>query len=63
MEGKNSNFEIIKFIEKLKNRDDRFFFQWQKTFAEERSEQQTKKLKAICNKLNEIETYIEELKK
>ena len=33
-----------------------------KTFAKEKSEQRTKKLKAIYNKPNEIETYKEKLK-
>ena len=54
MEGKNSNFEIIKYIEKLKNRGDRFFFSVAKNIC---------RRKEWCNKLNEIEAYIEELKK
>ena len=57
------NFEIGKYIEKLANRYNERFIRWQKIFAEEKSEQPTKTLKAIDNQLYEIETCIEKLKK
>ena len=57
------NFEIGKYIEKLANRYNERFIRWQKIFAEEKSEQPTKTLKAIDNQLYEIETCIKKLKK
>ena len=39
-----------------------FLLDGKKTFAKEKSEQRTKKLKAIYNKPNEIEAYKEKLK-
>ena len=49
-------FEFGKDIVKLENRYV-FLIRLQKIFAEEKSKQGTKKLKATDNQLNEIETY------
>ena len=47
-------------IEKLKDRYDKLFIRWQKTFVEEKTKQQTKKLKAIDHK--DTETHMKKLK-
>ena len=62
MEGVKSFFKIKNDIEKLANRYEKFFIRWQEKFAETKNEQQTKKLKATDNKLNEIDTFIVKLK-
>ena len=50
MQRVNSTFEIEQDIEKLENIYEKFFIRWQETFTEK---------KAIDNKLDEIDTYIE----
>ena len=62
MQRQNWVFEFEEDIEKLKNRCNKLFIWWQKTFAEEESKQQTTKLKVRDNKLREIEQYIKTLK-
>ena len=48
MEERNCNFEVRKNIEKIENRYDKFFIRWQKTFAKEKSKQETRKLIKKC---------------
>lgn len=53
----------MRSICKLENRCNKFFIRWQKTFAKGKSENRTKKLEDIENKVNEIKVCIEKIKK
>ena len=45
MEGRNCNFQVGKYIEKLENTCDNFFIRWLKTLAEEKNEQRQRNFK------------------
>ena len=62
MEGKNWS-EFKKYKYKSEEKCNKFFIRWQKTFAKEKSENRTKKLEDIENKVNEIKVCIEKIKK